>query len=341
VDYAQLGTSDVNGTFVALEEARDAANYYLEMTFDTNKKIAALGNSGEIKTRIAKSNWTNFNEADDHSYSNHNQYLETAKITVYWDGQLVWGEEPEISNEQGAKLVVMHQNKDNVTNNSIKPTLRILNTGNQPVALQDITLRYWFTPESQAALNYNIDYAVINSSNIRGAFQTPEIIYEGAERYFEVGFTQNVGPLNAFSQTGEMKFRINKQDWSSFMESDDFSYRSTGNAFEENLKITGYINGQLVWGEEPIGIGSNTQSTANVISVYPNPATNATTLVWSETIGNVNNLHLVDYMNVSHSVQFDFIGNELHLQFSNLNTGIYMIVGSIDGEGFTHRLIVK
>jgi hypothetical protein len=340
VDYAQLGTSAVNGSFVALEEARDGANYYLEMTFDTNKKIAALGNSGEIKTRISKSNWTNFDEADDHSYSNHNQYLETAKITVYWDGQLIWGEEPEISNEQGAKLVVMHQNKDGVTNNSIKPTLKILNTGNQPVALQDITLRYWLTPESQSALNYNIDYAVISSSNITGAFQTPEVIYEGAERYFEVGFTQNAGALNAFSQTGEMKFRINKQDWSNFIESDDFSYRSTGNTFEDNLKITGYINGQLVWGEEPSNIVSRESASTNVVSVYPNPAKTSTTLVWSEAINSVDNLQLLDYANIAYNVQYSIQEKELLIQFSNLNKGIYLIVGNINGQALSYRLLI-
>mgnify|MGYP003639345044 FL=1 len=342
VDYARLGTSDVKGSFVALDDARDGANYYLEINFETNNVIEALGNSGEIKTRIAKSDWTDFDETNDHSYSNFNQYVETDKITVYWDGELIWGEEPEISDEQNPEIIVLYKNKDGVSNNSIKPNLSIINTGNQPVGLEDITLRYWFTPEGASPLNYNIDYAVLNKSNIVGTFDESTTPYSGATNYFEVGFEETAGQLYAYSETGEIKFRIHKQNWSSFDESDDFSYKNTVNDYSENSKITAYINGQLVWGEEPNEISnSNGDDISNPIVVYPNPATHATTLIWSESIITLDDLYLVDYMNIAHPVQSSIQDKELSIQLSNLNTGIFVIKGVINGQAFTHRLLVE
>ncbi|WP_047419474.1 DUF5722 domain-containing protein [Cellulophaga sp. Hel_I_12] len=342
VDYAQLGTSDVNGAFVALDQPRNGANYYLEMTFDTNKKIAALGNSGEIKTRIAKSNWTNFDEGDDFSYSNHNQYLETNTITVYWDGQLIWGNEPEVATIQRPELIVMHQNKDGVTNNSMKPNIRILNAGNQNVPLKDVTLRYWFTPESAITLNYNIDYSIINSNKINVDFKISDVVYDGASNYFEVSFQESTGNLFAFSETGEMRFRINKQDWSNFNESDDFSYRSTGNVYAENMKITAYINGQLVWGEEPVGLSASKIDTqSSLVSVFPNPVSDNCILSFDGLINSIGNMIVVDYMQQTFPVTASIQDNNVLLQIGNLNPGVYILKGTINEQEITYRLLIE
>ncbi len=336
-DYAQLGTSSVKGSFVPLSEARDGANYYLEITFDTAAEIAAFGNTGEIKTRIAKSNWTDFDESDDYSYSGARQYVVTDKITVYWDGELISGEEPVVSNEQQYNLIVLHQNKDAAGNNSVKPNLRLLNTGNQPVALQDVTLRYWFTPETPSPLRYAIDYSVLNNSAINGSFQNSNELGS----YFEVAFNTNAGNLSAFSETGEMRFRINKQDWSKFDELDDYSY-ANNNAYQANTQITAYVNGQLIYGVEPTSnLNKSSVNSTPVVSVYPNPAKNNTNLVWSDAISSVENISLVDYMNISHKLTHSSNGNILALQIPDLNAGVYMIVGMVNGQSFTYRLLIK
>ncbi len=344
VDYAQLGTSDVNGSFVSLDQTRNGANYYLEMTFNTDEQIAALENSGEIKTRIAKSNWTNFNEADDFSYSDNNQYVETSAITVYWDGQLIWGDEPEVASEQGPELIVKHQNKDGINNNTIKPNLRIINSGNQNVPLKDVTLRYWFSPESASTLNYNIDYSLITSNQINGDFKISDFTYDGATSYIEVSFQESAGTLFMLSETGEMKFRINKQDWSNFDESDDFSYLSTGNAYLENTKITAYINGKLVWGEEPQpAVKDRSKDDAQDLGqIAPNPAKSKTTLFWDEPIKTFDSLFIIDYSGHETEVQILLQEkHELHLDLSMLQTGIYILKGSVNGQSFSKRLMIN
>lgn len=70
------------------------ADTYLEIGFSENTILEAFENSGEIKTKIENSMPDEFNELNDYSYTGSQNYEQTDKITVYWDGKLIWGEEP-------------------------------------------------------------------------------------------------------------------------------------------------------------------------------------------------------------------------------------------------------
>ena len=57
--------------------------------------IAAGGQSGDIQIRIAKSDWSNFNEADDYSFDGtKSAFADWNKVTLYQGGTLAWGIEP-------------------------------------------------------------------------------------------------------------------------------------------------------------------------------------------------------------------------------------------------------
>ncbi len=90
-DWAQLGTSSVKGVF-----GQANGMDYVEVSFDTaSGNLSALSNSGDIQTRFAKANWSNFNENDDYSYdSTKTSYLPQSMITLYNQGNLIWGIEP-------------------------------------------------------------------------------------------------------------------------------------------------------------------------------------------------------------------------------------------------------
>lgn len=95
-DYAVIGSGNVRGTFVKLDEASSGADYYLEVSFAPGAGTLAPGaDSGEIQIRFNKNDWSNYNQANDFSYDpTKTSYTEWERVPLYVGGQLVWGLEP-------------------------------------------------------------------------------------------------------------------------------------------------------------------------------------------------------------------------------------------------------
>ncbi|MEV6015081.1 MULTISPECIES: glycoside hydrolase family 6 protein [unclassified Streptomyces] len=92
-DWAQLGCSTVKTSVSAVSPSRAGADHYLEVGF-TSGSLAAGADSGELQLRMAKADWSNFNESDDYSRGANTAYADATKVTVYVSGALVWGTEP-------------------------------------------------------------------------------------------------------------------------------------------------------------------------------------------------------------------------------------------------------
>lgn len=159
-------------------------------------------------------------------------------------------------------------------NNKIKPYVVIVNDGSSGVAYSDLTVRYWFTKEGGAAPTFTCDYAAIGKSNVNGSF----VNTSGSAYYLETSFSSGAGTLSGNDDSGIMKLRINKSDWSNFDENDDYSFDPSVGSLQSYDRITLYHNGSLVWGTEP-GAGSRsvtaatTELSENTFSIFPNPAT--------------------------------------------------------------------
>lgn len=95
-DWAQIGQSNVIASFKALTPAKTGADTYLELGFKAAAGTLKAGaNSGEIQSRFSKSDWSNFTQTNDHSFSaTATSYVDWNKVTVYYQGQLIWGVEP-------------------------------------------------------------------------------------------------------------------------------------------------------------------------------------------------------------------------------------------------------
>ena len=94
-DYAAAGCANITGAFVQMSSASATADFYEEISFKGTGSIAAGGQSGEIQTRFSKTDWSNYNETNDYSYSGTQTSLaDWSKVTLYQDGVLVWGTEP-------------------------------------------------------------------------------------------------------------------------------------------------------------------------------------------------------------------------------------------------------
>jgi hypothetical protein len=72
----------------------------------------------------------------------------------------------------------------------------------------------------------------------------------------------------------EIQSRFNLSDWSNMLQSNDWSFAAY-TSFTSSNKITGYINGALVWGTAPASTSSQTAQVSNVLT-YPNPASSST-----------------------------------------------------------------
>ena len=76
---------------------------------------------------------------------------------------------------------------------------------------------------------------------------------ENADNYLEIGFKSGAGVIAPGSDSGDIQFRVTKNG-AKYTVSNDYSYdKST--SFTENSKITAYINSELIYGEEPDGVG--------------------------------------------------------------------------------------
>jgi hypothetical protein len=94
-DYTPVGCGNVTGTFAAVSPAAATADTYFQIGFSSGAGSLAPGAStGDIQLRIAKSDWSNFNEANDWSYAANASSADNANITAYVSGTLVWGNAP-------------------------------------------------------------------------------------------------------------------------------------------------------------------------------------------------------------------------------------------------------
>lgn len=134
--------------------------------------------------------------------------------------------------------------------NGISPKFKVINNGDSAIQLSDLKLRYYFTIDGEKAQSFWCDWASIGSGNVTGNFVKLGTPVAGADYALEIGFTSSAGTLNP-GQSAEIQARFSKTDWSNYNQADDYSFKSSSSQFVDNEQVTGYLNGQLVWGIEP------------------------------------------------------------------------------------------
>jgi hypothetical protein len=138
---------------------------------------------------------------------------------------------------------------------SPKPFFKIENKGKDPVPLQELTLRYWFTADGATAdeLQAACDYADAGRANVTLDFHPVSPPRSGADFYMEIGFTAAAGPLSAGFGVSQLQDRFNATNFViTFDQDNDYSFDGTKSAdFALWPRVTLYRNGVLVWGIEP------------------------------------------------------------------------------------------
>jgi|GEM_PF-898205 len=160
-------------------------------------------------------------------------------------------------------IQVQSQDGDNgqLSNNTIKPYLKIVNQDSVAIKYNELTARYWFTAENYAGINTWIDYAQMGNGNVSMKYVQMPNPATGALGYVEYSFPTSAN-LNGNSNSGAIQSRFANQDWSNMSESDDYSYHSNTSSYAANDHITLYRNGVLIYGTEPTAATPTTALTA-------------------------------------------------------------------------------
>ena len=127
----------------------------------------------------------------------------------------------------------------------LMPQIAVVNTGTAAVDLSTITVRYYFTEDSNGALNASCTFAAIGCGAITATFATTG--GQNADHYLQLHLS---GTLAPGASTGVIQERIGKSDLTFFNQSNDYSYGSSFGT-QTWTHITAYHNGQLIWGSEP------------------------------------------------------------------------------------------
>jgi hypothetical protein len=140
------------------------------------------------------------------------------------------------------------------TEQSPKPQFQIVNLAATPVPLSEITIRYWYTVDGVQPQSAAIDYAAVGGDNIIRTFVALPAARPMADFYLQLGFTAAAGALaGGGANSGQIQVRFNKADFSSYTQSNDYSFDATKIEFADWNRVTVYRNGILAWGIEPPG----------------------------------------------------------------------------------------
>ncbi len=127
-----------------------------------------------------------------------------------------------------------------------KPEFIITNSGQTPVRWEDLELVYWFKDEPRQTHLFACDWAQIGCEKISGEFEAlPDGVYA-----LHLRFLPGAAALMPGEDSGEIKLRFNRADWSEFRQVDDYSFAAVSD-YTDWEKVALLSSGRLVWGSEP------------------------------------------------------------------------------------------
>jgi|GEM_PF-1521673 len=254
------------------------------------------------------------------------------------------------------KIQYYTSNLNDITN-TIYLNLRVINNSNSSIPLKNISVKYWFTSDVNSTDIAENDYSATSSNFYLNPYVTLNInmINQGGQdRVLVIGFKDNSGYLNS-DEYAQLQLRIHKNDWANYKQSNDYSF-GNANYFIDWQKITGYISGQKVWGNEPENLSTSMITKDNNIYkkdlyVYPNPCSNNAIIKFFLSKQSDININIYDINSkmikkIYIEKQNSRLGaNEIYWDLKNdlnnfIANGIYILQIKIDNEIYTKKIVV-
>ncbi|PJI07424.1 MULTISPECIES: X2-like carbohydrate binding domain-containing protein [Clostridium] len=146
--------------------------------------------------------------------------------------------------------------------NSIKANIKVINNTGADVDLSTLKLRYYFTEEGTEAESFWCDYSGlmggatgyhnVDTSKVSGNFVKLDAAQstDKANQYVEISFGSGSGTLEKGAYL-MVQMRFAKSDWTSYDQSNDYSFNPSATDYADANNVTGYVNGKQEWGQEP------------------------------------------------------------------------------------------
>jgi pectinesterase len=92
-DWATAGNGNITGAIVTTS----GNERYCEVGFTSGAGTLAAGAGTEVKARVWKTDWSNFDQSNDYSFNaTATNYVDWNKVTLYINGTLYWGTAPGV-----------------------------------------------------------------------------------------------------------------------------------------------------------------------------------------------------------------------------------------------------
>ncbi|MDC7223611.1 MAG: cellulase family glycosylhydrolase [Spirochaetales bacterium] len=140
------------------------------------------------------------------------------------------------------------------TSNTIIPRLTIENNGTASLDLSEVSLRYYYTSESEGTESACCDHggASVDGvyTDLTSTVEFSDTVMEDSSLYWEITFSDEAPELSEGEEVS-IQFRITNSLWEDYDQSDDYSYSSTEGEWEDSTVIPLYVGEELAYGELP------------------------------------------------------------------------------------------
>jgi endoglucanase len=175
-------------------------------------------------------------------------------IPVYVNGTLVYGQTPSTTADEGcgsggsggtgsgpASVTAEYEaSTAGATTSTISNQIELVNTGTSAVPLSDLTVRYWFTEDGTAPLDYACEYAPVGCANITGSYTAVSPAVTGADHYLQLSFASGAGSLAPGANTGGIQNELFQASFATMTQTNDYSFNAADTSFTANPHITVY-----------------------------------------------------------------------------------------------------
>lgn len=132
--------------------------------------------------------------------------------------------------------------------------LDVVNTGTNPVDLDQLVPEYWFSDEDPGSpLEFACDFATVGCANITAGFREGTGTPSTANTEAIIRIAPGTGTLAPGQSTGEIEFRIFHQDFSQMTQTNDYSFNAADTTLTPNPFIDSLLvgEGEANWGVPP------------------------------------------------------------------------------------------